>query len=85
MQAVKVIAIVALALGPTAGAQAPPAPESEAKAPPQVEEVSRDELEEELRRVQEELEGKPPDPGKGEFRSTKPLPADIAIALPSDI
>jgi len=54
----------------------PPAQES------QIEELTAEEIEAELKRAQELLED--PD-APTEFIQAKPLPADIAIDLPSDI
>lgn len=68
--------------------QAPPAgggaPEG-APAPVAVPDMSREEMEEELRRAQAEIAGGGKDPSVDEFRPSKPLPADLPIALPSDI
>ena len=51
-----------------------------------IEEVSDAEVEEAIREAEKALSGKnPPDKTPGEFRSTKPLPADQSISLPSDI
>jgi hypothetical protein len=47
--------------------------------------LSREEVDEELRRAQAELAGKQASGELQEFRPSKPLPADLAIALPSDI
>lgn len=55
---------------------------AEASAVP---ELSREEMEAELRRAQEELGARAKDDELREFRPTRPLPADLAIALPSDI
>lgn len=52
---------------------------------PAVPELSREEMEAELRRAQEELGARPKDDELREFRPTRPLPADLGIALPSDI
>jgi hypothetical protein len=41
-------------------------------------------MEAELKRAQQELAGKPDDEMR-EFRPSKPLPADLPIALPSNI
>jgi hypothetical protein len=55
-----------------------------------VKEISREEMEEELRKAQGAIAAG--EPGQGaktdetrEFRPTKPLPADLPVALPSDI
>jgi hypothetical protein len=42
-------------------------------------------MEAELRKAEEELAGKPAEPGEKEFRASRPLPADLPIDLPSDI
>lgn len=54
-------------------------------AAPAVPELSREEMEAELRRAQAELGARPKDEELREFRPTRPLPADLGIALPSDI
>ncbi|GIK34630.1 MAG: hypothetical protein AMXMBFR45_10900 [Gammaproteobacteria bacterium] len=56
-----------------------------AAAPAKPPELSREEMEAELRRAQAELDGKPTADELQEFRPSKPLAADLAIALPSDI
>ncbi len=60
-------------------------PAANGKEAPAVPEMSREEMEAEFRKAQEEIGAG----GKGaelrEFRPTKPLPADLPIALPSDI
>ena len=61
-----------------------PAAESESSAPA-VPEMSREEMEEDLRRAEAEIAGKPSAKELEEFRPSKPLAADLAIALPSDI
>jgi hypothetical protein len=67
---------------PPGGATTPPAaPQSSSPAVPQ---ISEKEIEEELRRAKAEISGKPAG-DMDEFRPTKPLSADIAIALPSDM
>ncbi len=53
--------------------------------PPRVGDMSREEMEAELRKAQDELAGKPVEPGQKEFRASRPLPADLPIDLPSDI
>lgn len=69
--------------------QPPQAPEaangaaSEDKPSP-VQDMSREEMEAELKRAQQELTGKGND-DVSEFRPSKPLPADLPIALPSNI
>jgi hypothetical protein len=49
--------------------------------------MSREEMEEELRRAEAEISGQGAgkDAGPGEFRPSRPLPADLPISLPSDI
>jgi hypothetical protein len=54
-------------------------------APPAVPEMSREEMDAELKRAQAEISGKGNEAELREFRPTKPLPADLPIALPSDI
>jgi hypothetical protein len=56
-----------------------------ASSPPAISEVSREEMDAELKRAQAQLSGAGRDTELREFRPTKPLPADLAIALPSDI
>lgn len=69
-----------------APAAAPAAPAAgNAPAPAKPPELSREEMEAELRRAQAELAGKPSADELQEFRPSKPLAADLAIALPSDI
>jgi hypothetical protein len=65
---------------------------TEARAPvqaaptPTVPEMSREEMDAELKRAQAEISGSPARDGElREFRPSKPLPADLPIALPSDI
>ncbi len=53
--------------------------------PPRVDDMTREEMEAELRKAEEELGGKPAEPGEKEFRASRPLPADLPIDLPSDI
>ncbi len=67
--------------GPAGG----PATPEQRPAPPAVPEMSAEEMQAELRRAQEELGGKPGADELREFRPTRPLPADLPIALPSDI
>jgi hypothetical protein len=73
----------------SAPASPPESPaEAPAKAPPAVPEMSREEMEAELERARKQLAGERADDSGGdvrEFRPTRPLPADLAIALPSDI
>jgi hypothetical protein len=54
-------------------------------APPAVPEMSHEEMEAELRRAQAELSGAKNTDELREFRPTRPLPADLPVALPSDI
>lgn len=68
---------------PAAEPAAPAAAGTAAPAKPP--ELSREEMEAELRRAQAELDGKPTADELQEFRPSKPLAADLAIALPSDI
>lgn len=61
-----------------------------ATKPSAVQPISREEMEEELRKAQAAIAaGGASGPAKSEsnreFRPTKPLPADLPIALPSDI
>ncbi len=68
---------------PRGAATPAPAPTPTA-APPDVPQLTPEEMAAELRRAQAELAGKPGgDPE--EFRATRPLAADLAIALPSDM
>src|SRR5262245_9381802 len=74
--------------GATAPTQPDPAPaegKSAESSPPTVPEISREEMEAELKRAQAEIAGKPGAGELEEFRPSKPLPADIGIALPSDM
>jgi hypothetical protein len=54
-------------------------------AKPAVPQISQKELDEELKRAQAEISGKPAPGDMDEFRPSRPLSADIAIALPSDM
>lgn len=100
MDVLKVVAVAALALGSTWVARAAtdalfdapavrplmqaPAPAEPAPAEPAAGAPTREDIEAELRRARAEL-------GEGdaaevrEFRPSKPLAADLPIALPSDI
>ena len=60
-------------------------PDAARGAPPAVPEMSREEMDAELRRAQAEIAGQPAPGEIGEFRPSKPLPADLPIAMPSDI
>jgi hypothetical protein len=73
---------------PAGGAQEPPSDgvqAGDARLPPAVPGMSREEMEEELRRAQAEIAGGRGEGGLDEFRPSRPLPADLPIALPSDI
>lgn len=62
-----------------------PAPvQAQAPADP-LPQLSREELEDELRRARAELAGQPGAAELEEFRPSRPLAADVAIAMPSDI
>jgi hypothetical protein len=63
---------------------APPAAEGGGGGPP-IEEISREEMERELERARAEIAGKPARGELEEFRPSRPLAADVAIALPSDM
>ena len=57
---------------------------------PAVKEISRQEMEEELRKAQAAIAARAGGQGEKsgetqEFRPTRPLPADLPVALPSDI
>jgi len=54
-------------------------------AAPAVPELSREEMDEEFQKAQAEIRGGDKEAELREFRPTKPLPADLPIALPSDI
>lgn len=54
-------------------------------APTPVPEMSREEMDAEFRRAQAEIAGGGKETELKEFRPTKPLPADLPVALPSDI
>lgn len=61
---------------------------ADAQAPAPAEplpQLSREELEDELRRARAELAGQPGAAELEEFRPSRPLAADVAIAMPSDI
>lgn len=60
-------------------------PQGAAPSPPAIPAMSREEMDAELKRAQAEISGAGRDAELREFRPTKPLPADLAIALPSDI
>jgi hypothetical protein len=65
---------------------APSEPGAEsADAPSPVEEMTREEMEAELKKAQQELGGGGREDEMREFRPSKPLPADLPIALPSNI
>lgn len=64
--------------------QAPAAGDAGQDTPSPVQDMSREEMEAELRRAQQEITGKGND-DMSEFRPSKPLPADLPIALPSNI
>ena len=64
------------AAGPTPGSS---------PGPPVVPEMSREEMEAELERARAERGGARNEGDLREFRPTRPLAADLAIALPSDI
>jgi len=72
---------LAQAAGDEASAPAPAA----AGTPPVVPEMSREEMEAELKRAQAELGGRKDESELREFRPSRPLPADLPISLPSDI
>jgi hypothetical protein len=70
--------------------QTGPANAQPAGTPSEVKPISREEMEAELRKAQAAIAaGGAPESAKGEgsreFRPTKPLPADLPVALPSDI
>jgi hypothetical protein len=75
------------ALVQDAGRQEPatPPPAAGDGQAPAVPEMSREEMEAELRRAQAELGAGSKGEELREFRPTKPLPADLPVALPSDI
>jgi hypothetical protein len=52
---------------------------------PPIEEISREEMERELERARAEIAGKRAPNELEEFRPSRPLAADVAIALPSDM
>ena len=60
----------------------PPGPQVRRRQREPVRELSADEVEAELKNVEKALSGGP-DPG--EVVADKPLPADLGVALPSDI
>lgn len=73
-------------LAQAAAAENPPAAAGGSAAPAAaVPPLSREEMEEELRRASAQLAGKPAGADLEEFRPSRPLAADIAIALPSDM
>jgi len=71
----------------SSGENAPPAepPAARQSTSPVFPEISRQEMEEELKRAEAEISGKPGVRDMDEFRPNKPLAADAAISLPSDI
>lgn len=62
-----------------------PAPAEAAKAPPSGPSPDQEQIDAELKRAQDEIAGRGKDDELKEFRPTKPLSADLAVALPSDI
>ena len=67
-------------------ADADPRDAGKGKPTPAIKEISDEETEAAIREAEKALSGdKPPEKSPGEFRPTTPLPADTAIALPSDI
>ena len=64
----------------TRGPAGAPAP-----AAPVVRQLSKEEVEEELKKAQEAMSKGGTTEELKEFRPTKPLPADLPVALPSDI
>ncbi len=81
---VRATALAQAAPGAPGGATTPAPDPAPAASPPAVPQLTPEEMAEELRRAQAELAGKPGgDPE--EFRATRPLAADLAIALPSDM
>lgn len=62
-----------------------PAQDAGAGSAPPVTEISREEMEKELERARAEIAGKPAQGELEEFRPSRPLAADVAIALPSDM
>lgn len=72
------------AAGAAVDADVPAPVQAQAPADP-VPQLSREELEEELRRARAELAGQPGAAELEEFRPSRPLAADVAIAMPSDI
>ncbi len=56
-----------------------------AAAKPAMPELSREEMDKEFREAQAQMSGGDKDAELREFRPTRPLPADLPIALPSDI
>jgi hypothetical protein len=70
-----------------AGGGTAPAAAGAGAAPeaPAIPEMSREQMDEEFRKAQAELGAGGKSAEMGEFRPTKPLPADLAISLPSDI
>jgi hypothetical protein len=70
--------------------QAEPAATKPAGTPTEVKPITREEMEEELRKAQAAIAAggaaeTAKSEGTKEFRPTKPLPADLPVALPSDI
>lgn len=69
-----------------AGQQAAsPATGQAGDTPSPVQEMSREQMEAELKRAQQELGTGAAEDELREFRPSKPLPADLPIALPSNI
>ena len=69
---------------PAGGATSPATGETPATAP-KIPEISRQEMEDELKRAQAEISGKPAPARQRGVSPVKPLAADVAISLPSDM
>jgi hypothetical protein len=87
MKLFKIILLLTAGLGTAWGQGDQPEVEQPAVEPPGVEQLSQEELDAEMRRMEEALN----ETGLGEsdevveFIPTKPLSADLPVALPSDI
>jgi hypothetical protein len=87
MKFFKIILLLAVGLGIAWAEGEQASVEQPEGAPPDVKELSQEELDAEMRRMDEVLgESSPGESGEvKEFIPTKPLAADLPVALPSDI
>lgn len=78
-------ALVQAAAEPAPAGSGAAQPEGAPRSPPAVPQMTPEEVAEELRRAEAEIAGAKSGEELKEFRPTRPLSADLAIALPSDI